>query len=150
MDITFMYTDSPNNALQKNYSNVASFDSVYARNNVSIVHPDITLETTPGSTDGANYAYINDFGRFYFIVDREVLNNGLMRFRLKEDVLMSFHVDILTGNGIVERQRDNYDMYLPDNQIPVDCRKAVTFRNFSGSNVLSSSSITMLVLGGDG
>lgn len=148
MDITFMYTDSPNNALQKNYSNVAAFDSVYARNNVSIVHPDITLETTPGTTDGANYAYINDFGRFYFIVDREVLTNGLMRFRLKEDVLMSFHVDILTGNGIVERQRDNYDMYLPDNQIPVDCRKAVTYRKIGDQTPFHDASIIMTVLGG--
>ena len=149
MTISFCYTDSPNNALQKNYTPVKYFNDVYARNNVSLVRPDLTLEATPAETDGANYAYIADFDRFYFIIDREVLNNGLMRFRLKEDVLMSFSDAILTGNGIVERQRDNYDMYLPDNQIPVDCRKSVTFRNFSGSNVIHSSSITMLVLGGD-
>lgn len=152
MDITLMYTDSPNNALEKHYSNVAAFDTVYARNNVSVVRPDITLECGDTVYSDANYAYINDFGKFYFIEDRQVLQNGLVRFLLKEDVLMNYSSDIADCKGIVERQKDNYDMYLNDDKIPVDMRTTVSYRNFTGGpegGQFGLTTITMVVLGGD-
>lgn len=148
MDIAFLHTDSPNNMLNKNYTPVAGFDTIYARNNVSLVTPDITLETTPAVTNEANYAYISEFGRFYFIESREVLNNGLMRFQLRCDVLMTFQGDILDCHGIVDRQKDNYDMYIKDQMIPVDCRKAVTYRKFQYSP-FGLPYLSMLVVGGN-
>ena len=150
MDITLMYTESPNNMLVKEYSVIDGFSGTM-RASLSALRPviDVEISNTLGVMN-ANYAYIQQFDKFYFIRNKTNVVNNVWRFELEEDVLMTYHVDILNTNGVVERQKDNYDMYLPDPRIPVDCRKAVTYRQFPTNHFGAGVSITMMVLGGDG
>lgn len=57
----------------------------------------LTLDFVLTNYENENYVYIPDFGRYYFITDIEIKNNGLFRISLKEDVLMSYK-DVLTNN----------------------------------------------------
>lgn len=150
MELTLMYTESPNNMLVKEYSIIDGFSGTM-RASISALKPviDVEISNTLGIMQ-ANYAYIQEFGKFYFIRNKTNVLNDLWRFELEEDVLMTYQGDILNTNGVVERQKDNYDMYLPDQKIPVDCRKAVSYRKFSNSTTpFNLTSITMMVLGGD-
>lgn len=149
MEFTLMYTESPNNMLVKEYSIIDGFSGTM-RASISALRPviDVEISNTLGIMQ-ANYAYIQEFGKFYFIRNKTNVLNDLWRFELEEDVLMTYQGDILNTNGVVERQKDNYDMYLPDPKIPVDCRKAVSYRTFSGNTPFNLTSITMMVLGGD-
>lgn len=152
MDIAFYSISAPDNALDKltsatliqDYSGPATID-------VSDLNPTLVLENGGGSAlRTANYAYITDFGRAYFIEEQVALTaENLFSYKLRLDPLESFSASILDLEVVVERQTNNYDMYLPDNQIPVDCRKAVSYRAFNGQNQFSLPSITMMVLGGD-
>ena len=150
MEFTLMYTESPNNMLVKEYDIIDGFSGTM-RASISALRPviDVEISNTLGIMQ-ANYAYIQEFGKFYFIRNKTNVLNNLWRFELEEDVLMTYHGDILNTNGVVERQKDNYDMYLPDPKIPVDCRKAVTYRQFPINHFGAGVSITMMVLGGDG
>ena len=150
MEFTLMYTESPNNMLVKEYSIIDGFSGTM-RAPLSALRPviDVEISNTLGVMN-ANYAYIQQFDKFYFIRNKTNVVNNMWRFELEEDVLMTYHVDILSTNGVVERQKDNYDMYLPDPRIPVDCRKAVTYRQFPTNHFGAGVSITMMVLGGDG
>lgn len=150
MEFTLMYTESPNNMLVKEYDIIDGFSGTM-RASISALRPviDVEIEDATTSIMRANYAYIQEFGKFYFIRNKTNVLNDLWRFELEEDVLMTYQGDILNTNGVVERQKDNYDMYLPDQKIPVDCRKAVSYRKFSGETPFSLTSITMMVLGGD-
>ena len=149
MEFTLMYTESPNNMLVKEYDIIDGFSGTM-RASISALRPviDVEISNTLGIMQ-ANYAYIQEFGKFYFIRNKTNVLNDLWRFELEEDVLMTYQSDILNTNGVVERQKDNYDMYLPDQKIPVDCRKAVSYRKFSGNTPFNLTSITMMVLGGD-
>lgn len=152
MDIAFYSVSAPDNAIDKlttatlvqSYSGPATID-------VSDLNPTLLLENGGGSAlRTANYAYITDFGRAYFIEEQVALTaENLFSYKLRLDPLQSFSESILDLEVIVERQTNNYDMYLPDNKIPVDCRKAVSYRTFNGQNQFSLPSITMMVLGGD-
>lgn len=135
--------------LVKEYSIIDGFSGTM-RASLSALRPviDVEISNTLGIMQ-ANYAYIQEFDKFYFIRNKTNVLNDLWRFELEEDVLMTYQGDILNTNGVVERQKDNYDMYLPDPKIPVDCRKAVSYRKFSGNTPFNLSSITMMVLGGD-
>ena len=136
--------------LVKEYDIIDGFSGTM-RASISALRPviDVEISNTLGIMQ-ANYAYIQEFGKFYFIRNKTNVLNDLWRFELEEDVLMTYQGDILNTNGVVERQKDNYDMYLPDPKIPVDCRKAVTYRQFPTNHFGASVSITMMVLGGDG
>lgn len=57
----------------------------------------LTLDFVLTNYENENYVYIPDFGRYYFVTDIEIKNNGLFRISLKEDVLMSYK-DVLTNN----------------------------------------------------
>lgn len=149
MEFTLMYTDSPNNMLEKNYTVVGGYSGTM-RAAISALRPviDVEIEDATTSVMNANYAYIQTFNRFYFIRNKTALNNKLWRFELETDVLMSFRQEIGQLEAVVERQTDNYDMYLSDPKIPVDCRKAISYRKFPQSP-FGLPYITMIVLGGD-
>lgn len=149
MEFTLMYTDSPNNMLEKNYSVLGGYSGTM-RAAISALRPVIDVEIEDATTTimSANYAYIQTFDRFYFIRNKTALNNKLWRFELEMDVLQSFSTDIKNLEAVVERQTNNYDMYLPDPKIPVDCRKAISYRKF-GNSPFGIPTLTMIVLGGD-
>lgn len=149
MNITLMNTDSPNNMINKTVTIVADYTGAVARVNISVETPVLILEESVANIMNANYCYIAEFHRYYFITDKTADANGLWTISLKVDVLESFKYDIFRLKGIVQRQRDNYDMYLRDDKIPIGARKTVAIRNFGyvfGNN--SVPSVIMLVLGG--
>ena len=149
MEFTLMYTDSPNNMLDKNYTVVGGYSGTM-RAAISALRPviDVEIEDATTSVMQANYAYIQTFDRFYFIRNKTALNNKMWRFELETDVLMSFRQEIGQLEAVVERQSNNYDMYLTDPKIPVDCRKAISYRKFP-SSPFGLPYLTMIVLGGD-
>lgn len=152
MNISLLYTDSPNNQLNKSVEQIAEYSGAVARVNVSVENPVLILEESVSNIISANYCYIAEFGRYYYIVDKTADANGLWTIALKVDVLKSFASSIDDLKGIVQRQRDNYDMYLKDDKIPVSARKTVAIKQL-GSVVApgasaSHPSVIMLVLGG--
>lgn len=149
MEFTLCYTDSPNNMLDKNYTVIDGFSGTM-RAAISALRPviDVEIGDATSSVMNANYAYIQTFDRFYFIRNKTALNNGLWRFELETDVLMSFQQEIGQLEAVVERQTNNYDMYLPDPKIPVDCRKAISYRKFP-SSPFGLPYLTLIALGGD-
>lgn len=152
MNISLLYTDAPNNQLNKSVEQIAEYSGAVARVNVSVENPVLILEESVSNIMSANYCYIAEFGRYYYIVDKTADANGLWTIALKVDVLKSFASSIDDLKGIVQRQRDNYDMYLKDDRIPVSARKTVAIRQL-GSVVApgtsaSHPSVIMLVLGG--
>lgn len=149
MNISLLYTDAPNNQLNKSVEYISEYSGAVARVNVSIETPVLILEESVANIISANYCYISEFGRYYYITDKTCDVNGLWTIALKVDVLKSFASSIDDLKGIVQRQKDNYDMYLRDSMIPVSARKTVAVRKFTnvfGDN--NSPCVLMLVLGG--
>lgn len=148
MNITLMSTESPNNMIDKTVTIVADYTGAVARVNLSVENPVLILEESVVNIMSANYCYIAEFHRYYFITDKTADVNGVWTISLKVDVLESFKNDIYQLRGIVQRQKDNYNMYLKDEKIPVDCRKAISYRKFP-SSPFGLPYLTMIVLGGD-
>lgn len=148
MNITLMNTESPNNMIDKTVTIVADYTGAVARVNLSVENPVLILEESVANIMSANYCYIAEFHRYYFITDKTADVNGVWTISLKVDVLESFKNDIYQLKGIVQRQKDNYNMYLKDDKIPVDCRKAISYRKFP-SSPFGLPYLTMIVLGGD-
>lgn len=101
----------------------------------------------------ANYAYIADFGRYYYITEKKYVTSELVELTLYVDVYKSFYTELLTQTGIVDRQENNYNMYLNDG-IPVSAKKALAIKKFSSTPFTNFSTteapryVCMLVLGG--
>ena len=89
------------------------------RESCSIVNPVVQVKQDVGVV-GYNYAYIEEFNRYYFVTNVTSTYNGLWEIELHVDVLMSFKEGILNLNALVLRQENDYNLYLEDDDIPME------------------------------
>ena len=97
--------------------------------------PEIMINTV---NTGANYAYIAQFNRYYYLTPI-TQHNGITIFRGLSDVLMSFKAGILASPAVIARNPWKYNKYVHDPKLPIEARTArATFRfpnnHFNGSN----------------
>lgn len=78
---------------------------------------DVTINDVIRFLSSCNYAYIEEFKRYYFITDIISVKNNLWQINMRVDVLMSHTEQIKLLSGIIERQENIYNDYLVDNQI---------------------------------
>lgn len=109
----------------------------------------ITLEdpviyiTYDSSLLGLNYAYIPDFGRYYFVTGREV-DGKTLYISLHVDVLMSFKNDILASVGTATRS-NFYNKNIPDKMVASLPGENVQYRTLSSA---FTGETYVLILGG--
>lgn len=127
MNITLYNSSAEPNKLDKSgyLTQLASYSGAVARVNVSLMNPTLILEESISNIKNANYCYIADFGRYYYIKEKTCDANGIYTLSLAVDVLMSFKNSILNQSGIVSRQANVYNMYLPGS-VPCETRPLVT------------------------
>ena len=99
MKILLYKTTNANNDLNKTISDKVELVGAL-RDSSSIIAPNILIQSKP---IGYNYAYIPEFGRYYYIKNITAFRKGAFVVDLKCDVLMSFKEEILNMSGIVSR-----------------------------------------------
>ena len=108
MVIEFKINLSEQHVLQKTIVPVQSLEGVL-RNDTSVTNPDILIETPFSDISNliqANYAYIPEFRRYYYITDIVHLRNQLWRVQMKCDPLMSFADGIKMSTVLIEQTTD--------------------------------------------
>lgn len=81
----------------------------------SILNPRLLLKWNTGYI-GANYAYIPEFQRYYFIDDISLNTGGNCVISLSVDVLYTYSAQILQMTVTAARSSNKYNRYLNDNQ----------------------------------
>lgn len=116
MTITLYENQSEWNKIKKTLNNLSKIELTGTlKDATNIETPVITIETTSGVLD-KNYAYIPDFGRYYFITDKQIITTNLVKLSLQVDVLMSFQNEILNTPCHIERSTEMYNKYINDNE----------------------------------
>ena len=111
-----LYTNSSEyDHVTKTITQIGSDLSCIARGECSLLYPEIEVELSSIPAT-ANYMYIEDFARYYYIDEIVVVRTGLYRIRGTVDPLMSFATQIKACSGIVNRAESEaaYNTYLDD------------------------------------
>ena len=99
---------------------------------------------TTGDLMHVNYAYIAEFGRYYWVYPETGL--GLTtRYRLESDPLMSFKAAILASPATIARNPWRYDKYLPDPKLPIESRTVRGVLKFPNSTLFDGSNNTYVL-----
>lgn len=90
------------------------------KENSSIINPVIILRigsSMSGFITDANYAYISDFGRYYYITDKILINKQEMEIHLKADSLANARSLIGSYSGQIARTSNStqYNLNVVDN-----------------------------------
>ena len=99
--------------VDKNITQQGSDVTGTLREDCSIIDPVIKMSAIGTYLLESNYAYITEFGRYYYITNI-VCVGDLFEVHMHVDVLMSFRGDIRTNNAVISRQERNYNLYLQD------------------------------------
>lgn len=158
-EIILYKTDSRNNVLSKGLTNELKLNGTLRENTV-ITAPVITVEIS-GAFD-YNYAYIADFGRYYFISKIEIQRDKLFRLELRVDVLMSNSTAILGSNAtVLYSQNYSNNSNIPDSEYVYENKEdfdTYIFKkqgsplpedlfNLSGNFLLESNSLILVTVG---
>ena len=110
--ISLFKTASENNRVVKTLTDEKQL-SGELRNQTSVLNPSIRIESADNIST-YNYAYIPEFGRYYYITDITSVRTNCWIISLRCDVLMSYSDQIKAITGVVVRQESNPNKLLVD------------------------------------
>ena len=115
MDIILYSNNSDTKVLNKSLTALATVSGVKLKEYTSIINP-VLLLTKSANVIAANYVYISEFGRYYYITNLEYQTNDIVALTLAVDVLYSFRTAILASEITAIRSSNHYNRYLPDDR----------------------------------
>ena len=131
MNVTLYNNKSSNNTVNKILTSIGSTLTIDANRPIDVMNPEIVIAYNV-SFIGANYMYIPDFGRYYYINNIEIENGNIMIISGHVDVLKSFWNSFKGSRCIAERSSSNYNDYLPDDMVQILGSYRTEVRRLSG------------------
>lgn len=137
MTINLSYTTDDPKTVSKTLTSVAANVSITPKGNMDIIKPLVVLAYSDDYL-GANYAYIPDLGRYYYIRDSVLSPGKQIVLQLEIDVRMTWADGIRSCSGVVVRSESVGPTYFPDDKYPVDPRRV-----WLESRILSGHTFTV-------
>ena len=150
MNVTLYRTSDPREKVTKTLNLVLSVPNATVRSpdGISIMDPVITIASTSSSLFTANYMYISQFSRYYFITSIKELRNGLIEIKAHCDVLMTYRSQIRTLKATIARQENEFNLYLPDVAFKAYAYQKQQIKKFPNP-LTGANNLVLVVAGGD-
>lgn len=103
MEIDLHIISDRNNTINRNIGEATKIIGTLREGSFSLITPQFILKNPSDSRIFKyNYLYAPDFNRYYFIIDYNILNNGLILVQCKVDVLKTYADLIYNSSGLVQ------------------------------------------------
>lgn len=110
--------DDPN-VVDKTLQAVATNIPIKPTGSVNVLKPTIIINYNAAYL-AANYAYLSDFGRYYFIASANVETGKQITLNSSVDVLYTYRADIRASAATVIRSESiGKPTYIPDQRLPI-------------------------------
>lgn len=119
------------------------------KENTSITNPSISFNMSMANMRAYTYAYIAEFGRYYFIRNW-VFEGALIRADMVVDVLGTYRESILASSQYVLRSASSYDGSLIDTYYPMTAQPSTEVTQSAQIYFPSSGSYVIGVINGSG
>lgn len=138
--------NSPNHQINKNVSTITTLTGTF-RDSVNIISPTVRIEYNNPIT--FNYVYISAFARRYFVTDINIVRKGILDVSLRVDPLDSFATEILNNAAIIDKQENNYNLYLNDDSLKMRQDPLVTLLKFPSGMFENNQYTNVLLVAGN-
>lgn len=122
MLIDLLYTTDDPRVVSKSTTNVSTGVDMTPKGNFDLCTPLVVLAYNTAYL-GANYAYIPELARYYYINDMVLSPGSQIVLQLAVDVLKTWDIQIRACEGVVVRSESIGSNYLPDDKYPIDPRE---------------------------
>lgn len=144
MTIDFYNNTSPVNKINKSIGSSLLTLTGTLKEETDILNPVIMIESAQVPT--YNYAFITEFGRYYFVDPPKSVRNGLWELSMHVDTLYTFRTGLLNANCILKRSSDRFNLYLNDPEMKCVQNEFITCQSFpSGFNTANARFVLGLI-----
>ena len=148
MIITLYKSPGERNRLSRSLTTVKTISNAELTDTVNVETPELLIDRDD-TIIGFDYAYIQAFGRYYFLNDLQIVNGNQFKLFLESDPLMSFRHGILNSQCIAKRSTSNINPELEDNQAAFkNIPKRIHFKMANGFEPSATGWCYVLTLGG--
>lgn len=137
---------SPDYQLDKNFNNLLVTTALF-KGGSGIEDIEIDIQTSVDLSQ-ANYMYIPELSRYYFITSIATMRNDYYRLIGHVDVLSTYKTQIRSNNAIIRRQEHLYNKYLDDEEFKTLNKSQVITRRFSTGAFTKSMKYVLVTAGG--
>lgn len=127
-NIILQKNNSDYNVINKEIENIITLTGDL-KNNSSLIDPTFIVRVNVDMLVNSNYLTVDKFKRKYFIRDIKSLTNGTCEITAHVDVLSSFSNDIKECVGIINKQENEWNLYIDDG----------SFKAYQNSKVLTKA-----------
>lgn len=128
MNITFYKNMSDKRKLNKALTRVGNPISCSVKDPCSLLRPVITItKNALPSWNRVNYAYIDDFDRYYFMGTPQMDTAGRLTVELEVDAISSNKAAILGVKCVIARSETLYNKMIVDEKAPVRATRAIRY-----------------------
>lgn len=145
MTVNLFINYSDKKTVSKSLTALSSYECTL-KDSCSILTPTLYIVDYTADLYRANYAYIPQYGRYYYVEITETPN--MIQLDCVNDPLMSFNGSINGLNTYVVRQEYLYNMYIADSMLPVRVNRALSY--LAIGNLGNDTSIILTVTGTGG
>lgn len=143
IEITLYNVSDDNEKISKTLGEGLVFSSSSIKEQTDVTRITLRIQTS-SNLSGYNYAYVSEYGRYYFIETIETTPTGYWVLGCRCDVLMSFASQILNLRGTVTRSESLFNMYLMDDRYKAYAYRDIVTKQFP-SAIEDDSCILMTV-----
>lgn len=133
------------NVMGKAIPAATSTHTILLKEGCSVDRPVVTFSAMASAIAPLNYAYIDTFGRYYYITERKSLVNGVVELTLDSDPLESFRSDIRERDATISRNANKYNGYLKDPGYNALAYEAIQYKEFPAA--LDDTSCILVTVG---
>lgn len=121
------------NVMGKSIPQPTSTHTILLKEGCSVDRPVVTFSAMASAIAPLNYAYIDTFGRYYFIAERRSLVSGVVELTLESDPLQSFMSQIRSVPATITRNEYSTQGYLNDNGYNALAYEKIMHKSFEHS-----------------
>lgn len=144
MVIKLYINNSDPKAVTKNITGEILLNGAVARDPVDVINPVIEYQGDNSTIAGYNYAYIEDFARWYFVEPQNDSYN-MNTLRLHCDVLKTAAPWLVLRNATITRNENLYNSYLNDPNFSAYAYTNIVTKAFPTK--INSDSIILMTVG---
>lgn len=144
--VKFYQNKADNRYISKSLTQKGTDISCSFKDDTTQEDPVLVISPTNYQSD-ANYCYISDTGRYYYIVN-VTFSQQRVFIHLKVDVLMSFGTDIKLCNCIGYRSSSKYNAFINDSDYPALAYGQPITLKFNSTPFSKNWNIILTVAGG--
>lgn len=114
MECKLYRLNSDINVINKDITLIDTIDIVLLEP-TNVLSPYIRLKKI-NDVNNINYVFLTELNRYYFVQDKQVINNDIVQFKLNIDVLETYkndiinsQMDIIESDSILNENKTNYE-----------------------------------------